>query len=85
MVGFPHFDPSVLLTERADLFLRLFPGKNVLKLCTMERDSSSAGLWHSLLLDRGEKAGGAVILLNDIWVFANCTLPSLSPRTGREG
>lgn len=84
-MGFPHFDPYVLLNERADLFLRLFPGQKVLKCCTMERDSSSAGLWRSSLLDGAEKAGGAVIPLNDIWAFANCTLPSLSPRAGREG
>lgn len=89
ILGFPHFDPCVLLSERADLFLRLFPGKKVLKCCTMERDSSSARLWHSFLLDRGEKAGGAVIPLNDIWVFvtAHCqaSAPTLVGRVNQQG
>lgn len=80
MVAFPHFDPCVLLNERADLFLA-FSRKEGAEML----HSSSAGLWRSFLSDRGEKAGGAVIPLNDIWAFANCTLPSLSPRAGREG
>lgn len=71
----------MLLNERAHLFLRLFPGKEGAEML----HRSSAGSWRSFLFDRGEKAGGAVVPLNDIWVFAKCTLPSLSPRAGREG
>lgn len=48
---------------------------------------SPDGLWRCLLwvpVDLAEgKAGGAVIPLDDIWVFANWTLPSCRAR--REG